>query len=261
MSEPAPAAPAARGDAMRTAFASSIGGPRGMIDSGLPSVAFVVAYLVAGLTVALWVAVGVGVALCAWRLSRRQSVQQAMSGFFGVAVAAFVAWKLGRAEGFFLPGIVINLVWGVVFLASVVLRRPLVGYVAALLDAGRDGKRDAGKRDAGKRVIDPEPGGAEPQALGWWRSDRDLLRAYSWATLVWVALFWIRVAVQAPYYLQGKTLELGIAKLALGWPLTAVGLAITVLLVRRSRGRSAVRAFRRQECPQSRLDVLGGDEQ
>lgn len=239
------AAGADRSRAVRAAFASSVGGPRGIIDSGAPSLAFVIAYLIGGLTVGLWVAVAVGVALLALRLARRQSVQQAVSGFFGVAVAAFVAWRLGRAEGFFLPGIFVNVVYGAAFLVSILLRRPLVGYIMALLDAGKAASAGDGRSpqesapDTGGAPADDTAAGAD-RALGWWRSDAALLRAYSWATFVWVGVFWTRVLVQAPFYLQGRTLELAAAKIAMGWPLTIAGLAVTFWLVRRARRHLAV---------------------
>src|SRR6266516_5973663 len=54
----------------------SIGGWRGLVDSGLPVVVFVAANTVAGLAAAVWSAIGCGVLLLALRLVRRESVQQ-----------------------------------------------------------------------------------------------------------------------------------------------------------------------------------------
>ena len=80
-------------------FADAIGGWRGVIDSGLPSVAFVLVYLLNGnvLTPAIWVAVVVGVLIAVLRLVRRESLQQAISGLFGVALSAFIASRTDSA--------------------------------------------------------------------------------------------------------------------------------------------------------------------
>ncbi|MEK9956623.1 MAG: DUF3159 domain-containing protein, partial [Actinomycetota bacterium] len=84
----------------------AIGGWRGMVDSGLPTVVFITVYIVAGrdLAPALIAAVVTGSVLAIYRLIRRQRLQQVLTGFLGLAVAAgFSAWT-GQAENFFLPG-------------------------------------------------------------------------------------------------------------------------------------------------------------
>ena len=56
------------------------------------------------------------------RLVRREPVQFAFSGFLGVGLAAYLAHRLGRAEGFFIPGIVFNAVYFTAFAGSVLIR-------------------------------------------------------------------------------------------------------------------------------------------
>jgi hypothetical protein len=191
----------------------SIGGWRGLVDSGLPVVVFVAVNALAGLTAAIWAAVGAGVVLFALRLARRESVQQAVSGFLGVAVAAFIAARTGEAKGFFLLGIWASFVYAGVFLASVLVRRPVVGLIWEYVDG-------AGSGD--------------------WRRDKPLLRVYTWCTLVWVAVFLARGLVQRYLYEEDQTGWLAAARLGMGYPLTIGALAISVFAVRRVR-RSADR--------------------
>ena len=69
-----------------------------------------------------------------------------------------------------------------------------------------------------------------------WRSDRGLVRLCSTLTLVLAAPCVLRVAVQYPLWLGGEEMVawLGVAKLALGWPLQVAALALMVWLLSRN---------------------------
>lgn len=171
----------------------AIGGWRGIIDSGLPTAVFITAYLVTGQR--LWpsviAAVVAGALIALWRVVRRESLQQVAAGFIGVAAsAAFSAWT-GRAEDFFLPGLITNIVYGSAFLVSVLVRWPLLGIVIGYLTG--DGTS--------------------------WRQDPGLRRVYGAASWIWVGLFFGRVIVQVPLYLSGAVTALGVVKIVMGWPL------------------------------------------
>ena len=56
--------------------------------------------------------------LTGYRLVRRQPVQQAMSGLFGVLIAALIAARTGQARGYFLFGIWMSFAYAAVFAAS-----------------------------------------------------------------------------------------------------------------------------------------------
>ncbi|HEV7653402.1 MAG TPA: DUF3159 domain-containing protein [Mycobacteriales bacterium] len=187
----------------------SIGGWRGLIDSGLPVVVFVAVNAVAGLQAAIWAAVGAGVLLFVLRLVRKETVQQALSGFFGVLVAAFIANRTGEAKGFFLLGIWASFAYGAVFLVSILARWPLVGVIWEYVDGRGIGTA--------------------------WRKDRRLMRVYTWCTVVWVLVFAARGLVQRYLYDQDSTGWLAVARLAMGYPFTIGALAISVLAVRRVR--------------------------
>lgn len=193
----------------RQLLIDSIGGWRGLLDSALPVVVFIVANALGGLNVAVWTAVGVGLVLVALRLLRKQSVQQAFSGFFGLAIAALIAKQTGEARGFFLLGIWGSLIYGCLFAASALIRRPVVGLVWEWL------------------APSPQP----------WRKTPALLRVYTLATLLWAAVSLSRFLVQDRLYDADETGWLAVARLAMGYPLTLAALGITVLWVRRVRRR------------------------
>ena len=190
-------------------LAEAVGGPLGMAEASLPAVAFVVAYTASGsdTDTAAAVAVALAIVLTLARLVRRESPVHALSGLVGVAFAAFIATRSGRAENFFLPGLLANAAYAAVFLVSIAVKRPLVGIIVANLD---------GEGSA-------------------WRSDPARVRAFTRATWLWAGLFLFRLVVQLPLYLAESVVALGVVKTAMGLPLFVVGLWLTWLLVRRHR--------------------------
>lgn len=221
-----------------------LGGWRGMVDATLPTVAFIVANAVGGLTVGIWAAAACAVLLFLLRLVRRESVQQAVSGLFAVAVAVAVAAYSGQARNFFAIGILRNAVIGVVLLGSLPFRRPLVGVLAEWLSPSHLGAMAshtlpslrgrarsattaaATAAERGSREPDPEP-------EQHWRDDPRALRAYGWLTVLWGAVFLLRAVVQGVLYLQNEVGWLGTSSLVLGIPVTAVQLVVTLWVVAR----------------------------
>lgn len=171
----------------------AIGGWRGLIDSGAPTLVFVIAYLIwpEDLTRAVLAAVASGAIIFVLRLIRRDPLTQVLAGFIGLAIAAgFSAWT-DKAENFFLPGLLTNLAYGSAFLISILVRWPLLGI-----------------------------------ALGYftgtgttWRNEPPLRRAASAASWIWVLLFFGRLMIQLPFYLSGSVGTLGVIKIVMGWPL------------------------------------------
>lgn len=183
-----------------------MGGARGIADSGLPALAFVGAYTASGQDVSLaaWIAVGVALALTLVRLARRETLQFAFAGFAGVALAAFVADRTGKAENFFLPGLLLNAAYAAAYFISIVVRWPLIGVIVESLEGrGRT-----------------------------WREDADRVRIYSRASWIWVGMFLTRLAVQLPLYLAGAVVALGIARAVMGIPIFAIAIWLTYLVLR-----------------------------
>lgn len=178
-----------------------------MVETSVPAVAFVAAYAISGSDTELSaiVAVALAVVMAISRLARRETPQHALSGLFGVGLAAIFATKTGKAENFYLPGLLANAGYAAAFLVSILVRWPLVGVIAAQL-----------RHEEG------------------WREDPERLRLYSRASWLWVALFGGRLAVQLPLYFAGAVVALGIARTAMGIPLFALGLWWTYRFVGRA---------------------------
>ena len=205
----------------RPALVDALGGKRGLVDSGLPAVVFVLVNSVVqafasredALNAAIAASVATGLAVVALRLVRRETLQQAVSGFLGLAIAVFFAARSGEARGFFLPGIFINIAYGTVFLGSALIGRPLVGAIYAAVE-GLDAR---------------------------WREDGPLRRAFAVATVGWALVFASRAVVQTVLYVMDRPGLLAASKLLMGWPLTIAAVALTVAYVKRVR-RPAVPA-------------------
>jgi Protein of unknown function (DUF3159) len=222
-----------------------LGGWRGMIDASVPTIAFIVANAVAGLWAGIWAALGCALVIFVLRLVRRESVQQAVSGLFGVGIAVAIAAVSGQARDFFVLGIVRNAGIGLVLVVSVVVRWPLVGVIAEFLAPSHLGAM-AGSRLPGLGARFGRRGDAEPVATGGdeprgpdpeperhWRRDRRVMRAYTWLTLLWAATFIARVLVQGPLYTRNEVGLLGTWSLVLGVPVTAVALVVSLWVVAR----------------------------
>ena len=213
MPDPTPSAPAPPAPALIEA----LGGKRGLIDSGLPAVVFVFVNSVvqvvgdreAALRAALVAAVLTGVATVVLRIARKEPLQQAVSGFLGLGLAVFFAARSGEARAFFLPGIWINVAYGVLFLGSAVVGRPLVGAVYSAVEG------------LGTR----------------WRDDVRLRRVFARASVGWSLVFASRAVVQGTLYVLDRPGWLAAARLLMGWPLTIAAVALTVAYVKRARRR------------------------
>jgi hypothetical protein len=220
-----------------------LGGWRGMVDSTLPTVAFIAANAIDGLWTGIWAALAAALLIFVLRLVRRESVQQAVSGLFAVAIAVAIAAFSGEARNFFAFGIVRNAVIALVLLGSIPLRRPLVGVVAEFLAPSHLGAMSShrlpglgGLRRA-SAVVQPAEGPArgepDPEPERPWREDRRLVRAYGWLTVLWGVTFLLRVLVQGVLYQANAVSLLGTMSIVLGLPLTAVDVVVTLWVVSR----------------------------
>jgi hypothetical protein len=192
----------------------AIGGWRGLVDGSLPSAVFLVVYIVSGssLQPALIGAIGAGVLIAVLRLVRRQSLQQVVSGFVGVAFCAWFASRTGNAGDFYLPGLLINVAYGTALAISCLVGHPLLGYAV----------------------------GAATGDLTGWRQVPEQRRAYALATWFFVAVFFLRLLVQVPLYLADMVAALGTAKLFMGWPLFALAAFLAYRVISKARREAPV---------------------
>ena len=192
----------------------AIGGFRGLTESILPGLGFLVVYTITH-DLVLSVLAPVAVALCfvAIRLITRSPASLAFAGLFGVGVSAVLAMLTGRAEDNFLPGLIINVVSVLVLLTSIAIKWPFIGVLVGFLS---------------------NEGTA-------WRDNVQKRRVLALATWLWVGLFSARLLVQAPLYLTGQTEWLAATKLIMGIPLYAAMVWVTWLLVRTVYPRPAAK--------------------
>ncbi|MGA1837003.1 DUF3159 domain-containing protein [Herbiconiux sp. 11R-BC] len=183
----------------------AIGGVRGLIESILPGLAFLVLFtFTKNLVLSVTAPVAVSVVFVLVRIVTRSAVMPAIAGLLGVGVSAGLALFTGRAEDNFVVGIVINIVCLVVLLVSLVARRPLIGVIVGLLTGDGNG----------------------------YRTDKAKARVVLVATWCWVGLFTARLVFEVPLYLAGQAEILASVKLIMGVPLYAGMLWVTWLLVR-----------------------------
>ena len=184
-----------------------MGGVSGLVSVTLPVLVLVPVNSLWGLGPALIAALAVAVGILIWRVVRKENPQPAISAFLGVAICAGIAWVTGDAKGYFLYGIWVSLLLGIGGVLSIVVRWPLVGVIWKGLNG--DGME--------------------------WQRVASARRAYAVATAVWALLFFARFFVQNALYNTSETVQLGPARILMGWPLTAVAVIVTIWMARRAQ--------------------------
>jgi len=185
---------------------SAMGGWRGVLESVLPSLAFVVLYTFRPepLILSLGVSVGLAAVFTVVRLVQKSPPSAALGGLIAVSAAAALALWTGRGADNFVPGLITNAVYGTVFLVSALVGWSLIGIAVGFL---------MGEATA-------------------WREDKRKRRAFRLLGIAWAVLFFARLAVQLPLYLTDQVTALGTLKLIMGLPLFAPLIAVTWLVVR-----------------------------
>lgn len=209
---------------------SAVGGWRGVLESAVPILVFVVILAVAptALTTALVASLTVsGVALLA-RLAqrgRRRDLKQVAGGALVTVLSAVWAWRSGQASNFYATGLVINAVCLLAFLGSLLLRRPVIGVLMELWHPTSGGDDES------------------PASGSSWRTDparAGIRRRYAIATGVLAAVFVLRLLVEVPLYLAGESAlwALGVSRVVLGLPLYGLGIWFAWLIVQPSSRRA-----------------------
>lgn len=186
-------APASIAAAARQALESS-GGWVGIAVAAAPTAAFVAANAIGGLNwafIALAVATPVAFGV---RIARRESLRAAALGLVIAGVCAAVAALSGDARAFFLIPTLVPAVGLVVFLGSLVVRRPLTGFLL--------------NRMAGGPVE--------------WRRHLALRRVYTITTWMGVAFFAVNFGLRVFFYTAEQLAILTVLEIAAA----PVGLAL-----------------------------------
>lgn len=212
-------------EVVRGQLAKALGGRRGMLEAAVPTAAFTVLFLTTHeLKLSILIAVGCAAVLLAARIAQRSTTQFVINSLFGIGIGALFAWRAAQGGGdendqalaYFLPGILYNLGYSILMAFTIVIRWPIVGFMVG--------------------SVTGDPTG--------WRADRGVVRLCSRLTWLLVLPCVIRVVVQGPIYLAGRNdwwdqdsavAALGVAKLAMGWPLQVAALAAMVWLLSRNK--------------------------
>ena len=183
-----------------------VSGRAGVADGVLSPLVFVVVNAIAGIQPAIYAGMAVALGIVIVRLVSGRPMRYAVSGLFGTAIAIAITARSGRAETYFLPGIISGAATTLALVLSLIIRRPLVAY-------------------------------ASWATRGWpldWYWHHRVRPAYMLVTWIWVAFFGIRTTVQFWLYETGDVSVLGAVRIITGWPGLIALLAVTYLL---GRGR------------------------
>jgi len=176
----------------RDKVVNALGGKKGLIDSGVPSIIFLVVFNISKeVNTAIMSALALSLILAIIRLIKKDTIQHSVSGVIGVLICAYFANKSGNASDFYIPKLLTNLGYGTVYLIANLVGWPILGVVLGPL--------------LGENFT--------------WRNNPARKRMYVKASWIWVAMFFSRIAVQYPIYKSGNVNLLGTVNLAMGYPL------------------------------------------
>ncbi|MFI2608534.1 DUF3159 domain-containing protein [Kitasatospora sp. NPDC018619] len=179
----------------------AFGGVRGMIDMTLPGLVFIVTYnLTHQVSTSAWAALALSGLFVVVRLAQRQTIQHAFSGVFGVALGAWISMKSGKAEDFYLPGLLWNVGYCIALAASALARWPMIGV-----------------------MLGPITG----EMFTWRKENPGRLAAYTKATWAWVVIMGAKPVILFPLYFTHNVNLLGWLKVALGIPPLLLAMYVT----------------------------------
>lgn len=185
---------------------AAVGGVRGIVEAVLPSLVFLVIYISTGdARVSAMVPGVLALLLVFVRLIQRETIVSALSGVLGVGIAVLITLITGRGVDFYLSGFIINVVWGIGLLVSILVGWPAIGLLIGTLRGD----------------------------LRSWRRELKTRRVATLLTLLWLGLFVARLAVQLPLYLDEQVGALGVARIVMGLPLFAVVVIVTWFTIQR----------------------------
>lgn len=166
-------------------------GPRTVGDSIVPPLVFAIANAIGGIPAAVAASLLVGAGFVVYRVRKGRPVIYALGGLAAVGFALLLAVRSGRAETFFLPGILSQAGYAVLAFVSIAVRRPMTAWMSWVFRRW-------------------------PQAW-YWRND--VRPAYTETTWLWAVYFTGRAAGQWYLYNEGRTALLATFKVVTSWPI------------------------------------------
>ena len=201
---------------VRAQLAKALGGPRGIVESAVPTALFTVCFLITkDIRLSLIVSIGVTAVLLLLRIVQRSTTQFVLNALVGIGIGAFFAYRASQSGGseedvaraVFTPGLIYNSVYAVIIVLTIVVGWPIIGFMV------------------GSVMGDPTE----------WHSDKAMVKLCSQLTWVLAVPCVIRVVVQLPLWLNHEIGLLGASKIALGWPLQLASFAVMGWLLSRNR--------------------------
>lgn len=190
----------------------AIGGARGVVESMLPGVVFVVIFVItSNLELTVTVSAVLAVLQVIVRLVQRQSAVGAASGLLAVGICLIWAWQSHEARNYYMFGFLTNALYVVLLSLSLIVRVPALGLAVEYI-----------------RTLPTE------HLRAWlndWMSDKPLKRAYTVITALWIGVFALRLIVQVPLYLTNQVGWLGTVRLLMGIPFWALMIWISYLII------------------------------
>ena len=191
--------------AERDRIVNALGGTRGLIDNGVPSIIFLILFNIKHeLKSAIYAAIISSAILAIWRLVKRDTLQHAVSGFIGILICAWFAKQGGQAKDYYIPSFIKNSAYALLYVSGNLIGWPILGI-----------------------VIGPIIG----ENLEW-RKVPERKRVYTLAGWIWVGMFLLRLAIMYPLYQANQLNALGIASIALGYPLFLLTIWWTWLIIK-----------------------------
>ncbi|MFH2039705.1 MAG: DUF3159 domain-containing protein [Chloroflexota bacterium] len=172
-----------------------------LLDVILPPTIFLLVNGLWGLTAAIAAALALSLMLGFLRWRRGEPLRYALGGVASVLLAIGLVWILGRAEGYFLPGLFSGVLTVALCLVSLFASRPLTAWSSYL---------------------------ARHWPLNWYWHGR-VRPAYTETTLLWTLFFGVRLAWQIQLYLNSETNTLAWVQSLTGWPAIILLLVVTYL--------------------------------
>ncbi|WP_308169891.1 DUF3159 domain-containing protein [Acrocarpospora catenulata] len=197
---------------VRAQLAKAFGGRRGTVEAAVPTIVFTLAWIITEqLKLSLILSGGIAAVLLLLRIVQRSTPQFVLNSLFGIGIGAFFALRSGKAEDAFLPGMLWIAVVEVIMIFSILVRWPFMGFML---------------------------GATNPDDPLAWHRDKGIVKLCVKVSWIMAMPGLIKLAVQIPLYYAGQVFWLGIAKVALGWPVYLAALATVGWIL--ARGRTAI---------------------
>ncbi|GAB4429361.1 MAG: hypothetical protein Kow002_18020 [Anaerolineales bacterium] len=172
-----------------------------LLDAILPPIIFLLINAVMGLNTAILGSLGLALLFTVIRLWKKQPLRFALAGTVSVLLAIGLVWLLGRAEGYFLPGVISTGITAFLCLISLLAKRPLTAWSSFL---------------------------ARRWPLGWYWHPQ-VRPAYSETTLLWTIFFGLKLIWQGTLFQSGQANTLAWVQTITGWPALIALLIVTYL--------------------------------